>query len=327
MRRRICSTEKPMNYRHIYHAGNFADVVKHLLLVLCIDRLHEKDTPFFVLDAMAGRGLYDLNSAEAQKTREYEPGVGALMKKEFQSADAEIYLDAVRGHFKDNQYPGSPVIVAKMLREKDRLVANELHPEEAEILLESLKGRGNAHVTIEDGYQAIRANIPPAERRGIVLIDPAYEIENNEHQTVIKQMQEWKKRWGMGIYILWLPIKDNLPVQEIYDAAIALDIKRTWLCEYREANLPPLPKSDQGNRARMRSAGVIIFNAPFMVPERAAKALAEIAPVMGGHVKTRWLVPDRVGDQGPGAGRNMKTKEKPRDKPRANVHRIKPRRP
>lgn len=283
-----------MNYRHIYHAGNFADVVKHLLLVLCLDHLHKKETPFFVLDAMAGRGLYDLNSTEAQKTREAEPGIGALMKREFQSDDVELYLESVRGFFEKGQYPGSPLLIARMLREKDRLVANELHPEEAAALRAALKGRGNASVSTEDAYACIRRHIPPEERRGIVLIDPAYEIETKEHEIVIRQMEEWKKRWGTGTYILWLPVKENLPVQAIYEAAEKLNIKRTWLCEYREANLPPAPKSDRGDRVRMRSAAVIIFNTPYLVPERAAKALAEITPAMGGSVKTKWLVPDRV---------------------------------
>ena len=282
-----------MNYRHIYHAGNFADVHKHLVLVLCLDHLRKKDAPFFVLDAQGGAGFYNLKSVEAQKTREYEPGIGALMKAEFKNADVNLYLSKLREDFKKDRYPGSPLIAARMLRDQDRLLANELHKDDVKILKQTLGPRKNAKVTQDDAYQIIRASVPPQERRGLVLIDPPYEIETDEPTILIKQMQEWKKRWPTGTYILWYPVKENLPVAALHEAAAALGINRTWVCEYHDAHLPPLPESDQGNRKRLRSSGLIVFNAPYQVPERVEAALAEIAPVMGGRVQTKWLVADQ----------------------------------
>ena len=282
-----------MNYRHAYHAGNFADVVKHLLLVLCLDHLRKKDAPFFVLDAQGGCGRYDLNSTEAQKTREFEPGIGALMKAMLKNVDANLYLDAVREDFKAMHYPGSPLIAARLLRAQDRMIANELHPDDVSVLEDVLwTYKNNVRVEMEDAYQSVRAHVPPAEKRGLVLIDPPYEIGNNEHDIVIRQMEQWKKRWSTGTYIVWYPVKDNFPSEALHRAAAELGLNRTWVCEHRDANLPPLPASDRGDRKRLRSTGVIIFNTPYMVPERAEAALAEIAGVIGGSVETRWLVPD-----------------------------------
>ncbi len=284
-----------MNYRHIYHAGNFADVVKHLVLALCLEHLCKKDAPFFVLDAHGGTGLYDLASEQAQKTKEHLPGIAALIKKGATNKDAAFYLDAVQKDFAGGHYPGSPMLAARLLREQDRMIANELHPEDMPVLKQNMAGFGNVRVTEMDAFEAIRANIPPEERRGIVLIDPPYEIENNEHEKAAAQMKEWKKRWANGIYILWYPVKESLPVRDtLVEAATALGLPRTWLCEYRGANLPPLPGSDRGDRARMNAAGLIVFNAPYQVPERVEAALMEFAPVLGGGAQTSWLVPDKV---------------------------------
>ncbi len=288
-----------MNYRHIYHAGNFADVVKHLVLALCLEHLRKKDAPFFVLDAHGGTGLYDLSSDQAQKTKEHQPGIAALIKKGAANTDAAFYLDAVRRDFAKGHYPGSPMLAARLLRPQDRMIANELHPEDMQVLKQNMAGFANVRVTEMDAFEVIRANIPPQERRGIVLIDPPYEIENNEHEIVAAQMQQWKKRWANGIYVLWYPIKGSLPVRDtLVEAATALGLPRTWLCEYRGANLPPLPGSDRGDRARMNAAGLIVFNAPYQVPERVEAALMEFAPVLGGGAETRWLVPDKSYQQG-----------------------------
>ena len=279
-----------MNYRHVYHAGNFADVVKHLLLVLCLDHLRKKAAPFFVLDAQGGCGLYNLNSTEAQKTREYEPGIGALMKAQLKNADANLYLDAVREDFQSMHYPGSPLIAARLLRAQDRMIANELHPDDVSVLEDTLWAyKNNVRVEMQDAYQGVRAHVPPAEKRGLVLIDPPYEIGNNEHDIIIRQMREWKKRWPTGTYIIWYPVKDNFPSSALHDAATELGLNRTWMCEHHDANLPPLPNSDRGDRKRMRSTGLIVFNTPYMVPERMEAAMAELAPLIGGKTRTGWL--------------------------------------
>jgi 23S rRNA (adenine2030-N6)-methyltransferase len=272
-----------MNYRHIYHAGNFADVFKHLLMVLCLDRLREKEAPFFALDAHGGCGLYNLHSEEAQKTKEFEDGIGRLMAAAIKNADVNLYLSKVREDWKKGKYPGSPLIIARMLRAQDRLTANELHPDDVKILRQTLGPRKNAEVTEKDAYVVLRAKLPPPEKRGMAVIDPPFE-KTDEFETLAKQMREWQKRWATGTYLIWYPVKDHLSMDTLYKTATALGLNRTWVCEYR-SNAPA-----EGNK--LRATGLMLLNAPYQVPERMDAAMAEAAPVLGGVYTSQWLVPD-----------------------------------
>ena len=222
-----------MNYRHIYHAGNFADIFKHLVFRMVLAYVQQKDKGAFILDAFAGIGLYDLASDQAQRTLEYEGGIGAFMKASFANDDLRAFQDLVRQDFALKLYAGSPVLAAKMLRSQDRLVANELHPEDLIDLRLNLKGTQNAAVTHLDAYESIRGHVPPKERRGIILIDPPFE-KKEEFQLLVQQMAEWKKRWETGCYILWYPIKANALTQidDLYAEAAALKINRTWVSEF-----------------------------------------------------------------------------------------------
>ncbi|PZQ47254.1 MAG: 23S rRNA (adenine(2030)-N(6))-methyltransferase RlmJ, partial [Micavibrio aeruginosavorus] len=148
-----------MNYRHIYHAGNFADVMKHLALCLIIDHLKKKEAPFCVIDAHGGIGLYDLQSIQAQKTMEWADGIGRFAGSDF-TGDFMFYYDAIKNDLCRKFYPGSPLISARMLRENDRLIANELHPDDVETLKIVLRKYKNSRVMHLDAYECIRANIP-----------------------------------------------------------------------------------------------------------------------------------------------------------------------
>jgi 23S rRNA (adenine2030-N6)-methyltransferase len=150
-----------MNYRHIYHAGNFADVIKHLALVLCLDYLKKKDAPLCVIDAHGGCGLYDLSSEQAGKTGEWVHGIGRFSDEKNFPDDLNLYLSIVRPYLSRKTYPGSPVIISDLLRRHDRLIANELHPEDVRTLKENVPG---AQVTHLDAYECIRAHIPPARK-------------------------------------------------------------------------------------------------------------------------------------------------------------------
>jgi 23S rRNA (adenine2030-N6)-methyltransferase len=271
-----------MNYRHIYHAGNFADVLKHLVLVACLGRLQAKDAPMVVLDAHAGAGLYDLSSEEALKTGEAERGVLRLAG----GAEPVLrdYLGAVALDLAAGRYPGSPLIAARMLRPHHRLIANELHASTADELAANLDAP-NARVTRMDAYECIRAHLPPKEKRGLVLIDPPFE-KKDEFETLMRQMTEWKKRWATGIYLLWHPIKAHLPVDALSDAARDLGLPRTWRAEAMAAPL---------DAPGLAGCGVILFNAPFTVPEQVAAALPELAEQMQLHsFKAEWIVPDKA---------------------------------
>src|SRR5215469_12026397 len=166
-----------MNYRHAYHAGNFADVIKHAALVSVLLHLKKKDKPFAVIDTHAGRGIYDTASTEAQKTGEAADGIGRLLAQRFVPGELARYVDIVRS-FGEGRYPGSPLIAARMLRGSDHLVAIEFHTGEYEVLKSELAGVRNARALHADGYRELPRLLPPPERRAVVLIDSPYERED-----------------------------------------------------------------------------------------------------------------------------------------------------
>ncbi len=261
-----------MNYRHIYHAGNFADVIKHLVMVMCIDYLKRKDAPFCVIDAHGGCGLYDLSSEQAEKTGEWKDGIGRLDGMADIPADLALYLDALKKDRAQKRYPGSPMIAGRMVRSMDRVIANELHPEDQKTLRTVMGPKKNVRVTHLDAYECIRANLPPAERRGLVLIDPPFEAKD-EFQTLIRQMKEWKKRWPTGIFLIWYPIKAHLPVKELKESAALLGLPDTWAID--------ILKYPADQPETFNGSGLILFNAPFQIPERIAALLPLLQDRLG----------------------------------------------
>lgn len=278
----FCANAHPMNYRHAYHAGNFADVMKHLTLAVILDHLKKKDTPFSVIDAHGGIGLYDLMGTEANKTGEWVDGIGRF--KDLMSSapdDLALYCDSVCPYIEDNKYPGSPMLITKSLRKQDRLIANELHPQDFETLRGNMRPFANVRVTHMDAYECIRANIPPSEKRGAVLIDPPFE-KTDEFQTLIKQMQEWKKRFANGTFMIWYPIKSHLAVNDLKQAASDLGLPRTWCFE---TLIHPRTQADSFN-----GSGLIVMNTPYMVPERLTALFPLLKGRMGLHdVVGEWL--------------------------------------
>ncbi len=246
-------SRQSLNYRHVYHAGNFADVLKHIVLLLCLDYLQQKEGPICIADAHSGTGLYDLRSEEASRTREWERGIGRLSDKRAAPPDLDLYLAAVRDDLRAGCYPGSPLLMARRLRPQDRLIANELHEPTFEALRGNLAPFANARAMQMDAYEFVRAHIPPKERRGLVLIDPPFE-EKDEFETLARQMQQWKKRWETGVLLIWYPIKAHLPAAGLTNAARRLAFRRTWRVE---TLILPRDRPDTLN-----GCGVIVFNAP-----------------------------------------------------------------
>jgi len=272
-----------MNYRHLYHAGNFADVMKHLALTLILDHMKKKDAPFCVIDAHGGIGLYDLHSVEAQKTREWEAGIGRFADTDMPH-DFAHYYNLIKDDLAHRHYPGSPMIAGRMIRSQDRLIANELHPQDVETLRANLSRFRNARVDHLDAYECIRANIPPKEKRGVILIDPPFE-KKDEFETLIRQMGEWKKRFANGVFILWYPIKAHLGVDGMKEAAGELGLARTWCVE---TLLYPRTRAETFN-----GSGLLIFNAPYQIPERMEAVLPFLKTHMGLHeTVSSWIVPE-----------------------------------
>lgn len=273
-----------MNYRHVYHAGNFADIFKHLILVMVLEYLQNKEKGLFALDAFGGCGLYDLQSTEAQKTHEYDNGVQAFMDIGFANQDLSNFQNILKPYWNMNLYPGSPLLIADKLRPQDRLSANELHPDDLQKLKETLSKTKNTKVLHMDAYESIRASIPPVERRGFVLIDPPFE-RKDEFQVLGQQLEEWVRRWATGCYIVWYPIKANSPTHEMFDAAQELDVKNIWVSEFL---IKPRNTRDSFN-----GCGVMIINTPFQIPERVEALAASLCSALQGlEITSQWLKQD-----------------------------------
>jgi 23S rRNA (adenine2030-N6)-methyltransferase len=249
-----------MNYRHAYHAGNFADVVKHAVLARLVEYLKLKDKAFRVVDTHAGRGMYDLSAEEAGKTGEWKQGIGRILSHRFAPDAASLlapYLDAVwaanpAGGLK--RYPGSPWIVRKLLRKQDRLSAIELHPAEIAELKMLLAGDFQSRAIELDGWLALGAHLPPKEKRGLVVIDPPFE-QDSEFDRMVDGVKGAHKRWPGGTYLLWYPIKDREAVgdfrKRLADSGIPklIDIR----FELRAPSTEP----------RLDGCGLAVVNPPF----------------------------------------------------------------
>ncbi len=253
-----------MNYRHIYHAGNFADVLKHAVLARLIVYLQGKDKAFRVLDTHAGIGLYDLSSEEAQKTGEWQTGIGKLLDKELPPDVAtllEPYLEAVRSLNPDGgvrYYPGSPKLTRMLLRNQDRLSAMELHPDDYETLSDLFEGDFQTRVTKLDGWLAMGAHLPPKEKRGLVLVDPPFEQEG-EYERLVSSLVKAYRRFPNGVYCLWFPMKKGAPIAAFYEA-----LKMSGIPKMLTAELTVV--SDRETTG-LNGSGLIIVNPPYTLKD------------------------------------------------------------
>lgn len=264
-----------MNYRHAYHAGNFADVLKHLVLALVIEHLKQKDSPFRVIDTHAGVGLYDLSGTEAQKTGEWHNGIGRILSHPWPGDVAPLlapYLEAVRAVNPDGDlryYPGSPSIARYLLRDSDVLIANELHKEDHAALSALFARDPQAKILSLDGWTALKSLLPPKERRGLVLVDPPFE-QADELERLISGLKDALKRFATGVYILWFPIKSVRPIDRFYAGISALGPLKLALIELyiRAPNDPE----------RLNGTGLLIVNPPYLLPEQMRALLPALVP-------------------------------------------------
>ncbi|GGA36816.1 23S rRNA (adenine(2030)-N(6))-methyltransferase RlmJ [Pelagibacterium lentulum] len=276
-----------MNYRHAFHAGNFADVVKHITLTRILAHLLRKEAAFRVVDTHAGVGLYDLWGDEAERTGEWREGIARLFNTPPPEAVAELfvpYLDAVRAQNPDGQlryYPGSPFVTRHMLRKQDRLMALELHPSDAQALKENFAGDIQTRVTELDGWAALGTHLPPKERRGLVLVDPPFE-QKGEFQRMVQSLEKVHKRWPTGIYAYWYPIKDPRDVSAYGAALKATGIKKILRLELtiRAASTPP----------RLHGSGMIIINPPFMLEAEMQAILPFLAKRLSDENRGRFSI-------------------------------------
>jgi 23S rRNA (adenine2030-N6)-methyltransferase len=263
-----------MNYRHAFHAGNFADVTKHAVLALVLVHLNRKDTAYRVIDTHAGAGIYDLAGDRAGRTGEWREGIGRILAEPPEPAAAGLlapYLETVgdlRAEHGGMLYPGSPEIARRLTRRQDRLILVEKHPEEVRALAEAMGRDRRAKVVTLDGWTALKAYVPPVEKRGLVLVDPPFE-EPGEFLRMGQAVAEAWRKWRTGLFMLWYPIKRE-------DDADGLDraLSEAGIAKRLRIELVLRPDAGEG---RLRGSGLLLVNPPWTLKADAQVLLPFLA--------------------------------------------------
>jgi 23S rRNA (adenine2030-N6)-methyltransferase len=278
-----------LSYRHAFHAGNFADVFKHVLLLQLIQALQRKEKPFCVLDTHAGAGRYDLYSMVAAKNREYADGIGRLWYQPELGLELNEYRNQVRALNPDGElhyYPGSPRLIRALLRLNDRLILTELHSSDHRLLKAEFAGDRQTAVHHADGYASLKAFLPPVERRGLVFIDPAFELRD-EFDRLLEAVQVIHQRWAGGMIALWYPILDRAP-------------SLRWHRALQELAIPAILCAELGVQPYdapfgLHGCGMVIINPPWRLDDILHRLLPELLQKLrvgeSGQTRLEWLTP------------------------------------
>jgi 23S rRNA (adenine2030-N6)-methyltransferase len=272
-----------MNYRHAFHAGGFADVIKHIVLVRILLYLQEKPAAFRIIDTHAGAGLYDLTGDEARRSGEWLTGIARVMQARFSEATAPLlkpYLDIIRAFNPPGQlaaYPGSPLIARALLRPQDRLTACEVETDARKRLIDGLRRDAQARVVDLDGWMALPAFVPPSERRGLVLIDPPFEAKD-EFERLAKGFCKAFGKWPTGSYLLWYPAKSRRATDQLANevAAATASVKPPGKCLRLEFSVAP-----QAAGSALASSGLLVVNPPFTLHTELRAILPELEKPLG----------------------------------------------
>lgn len=266
-----------MKYRHACHAGNFADVMKHVALIAVLERLKQKDRPIFLLDTHAGRGLYDLGSRDS--AAEAARGIlklAAARPPELPACVAR-YLEIIHsfnagGGGKLRWYPGSPLLAAALLRSQDRMAFCEVQPAEADQLRHELRGDARVGVHCRDGFEASGALLPPPEKRGLVLIDPPYEEQETEFVRVAEALATIATRWPQGVLMAWYPIKQGAVASRLHRRLQDAGVERLLVAE--------LCVHPDDSRAGLNGSGIAIINPPWQLDADLRQAIPLLHTVL-----------------------------------------------
>ncbi|WP_323640606.1 23S rRNA (adenine(2030)-N(6))-methyltransferase RlmJ [Pectobacterium polonicum] len=279
-----------LSYRHSFHAGNHADVLKHTVQSLIITALKEKEKPFLYLDTHAGAGRYQLSGEHAERTGEYLDGIAKIWQRDDIPAELEPYMQAVRTYNHNGQlryYPGSPLIARQLLREQDKLHLTELHPSDFPLLRNEFQKDVRTKVSRDDGYQQLKSQLPPLSRRGFVLIDPPYELKT-DYQAVVKGIKEGHKRFGTGVFALWYPVVLRQHIKRMLK-----ELEATGIRNILQIELAVLPDSD---RYGMTASGMIVINPPWKLAAQMKSVLpwlhSVLVPEGTGHTLVEQIVPE-----------------------------------
>ena len=263
-----------LSYRHAFHAGNHGDVLKHSVLALIVEHLQKKPKPFVYIDTHAGAGRYDLRSEWAQKNREFESGILPLWQRSDIPAGLRPYIDIVQKMNPNGElqcYPGSPWLVRQLMRPQDKARLFELHSNEIQNLEKLFEKDPNVHVQHSDGLQALKAILPPLERRAITLIDPSYEIKQ-DFIHVVGAIKEAHRRFAIGVYMLWYPVIHRAYINRLENELAKSGVRNILLGE-----LTVKSESEQG----MRGSGIVVVNPPWTLQENLQQILPFLAGLLG----------------------------------------------
>ena len=278
-----------LSYRHSFHAGNHADVLKHIVQSLILNSLQQKEKPFVYHDTHSGVGRYDLTHEWSEKTGEYKQGIARIWQQDNIPAELDSYLDAIRQLNQGETlryYPGSPRVARAHLREQDRMVLTELHPSDYPLLEQEFHRDRQVSIYKEDGFARLKASLPPQERRGLVLIDPPYELAK-EYRDVVRAIAQSYKRWATGIYAIWYPVVNRCDIDDMLEGLQGLEIRKILQIE--------LGVAPDTNERGMTASGMIVITPPWTLESQMQTILPflkqAIAPATG-HYKVEWVVPE-----------------------------------
>ncbi|EPH5256699.1 23S rRNA (adenine(2030)-N(6))-methyltransferase RlmJ [Vibrio cholerae] len=278
-----------LSYRHSFHAGNHADVLKHIVQSLILNSLQQKEKPFVYHDTHSGVGRYDLTHEWSEKTGEYKQGIARVWQQDNIPVELDSYLDAIRQLNQGKTlryYPGSPRVARAHLREQDRMVLTELHPSDYPLLEQEFHRDRQVSIYKEDGFARLKASLPPQERRGLVLIDPPYELAK-EYRDVVRAIAQSYKRWATGIYAIWYPVVNRCDIDDMLQGLQGLEIRKILQIE--------LGVAPDTNERGMTASGMIVINPPWTLESQMQTILPflkqAIAPTTG-HYKVEWVVPE-----------------------------------
>ncbi|GLQ73078.1 23S rRNA (adenine(2030)-N(6))-methyltransferase RlmJ [Vibrio penaeicida] len=278
-----------LSYRHSFHAGNHADVLKHIVQSLILNALNQKEKPYVYHDTHSGVGRYDLTHEWSEKTGEYKQGIARLWQANNLPEEIHTYLEAVQSLNQDSSlryYPGSPRVARAHIRKQDRMVLTELHPSDHPLLEQEFHRDRQVSIYKEDGFQRLKASLPPKERRGLVLIDPPYELAH-EYRDVVNAIAQSHKRWATGVYAIWYPVVNRHDIDDMLSGLEKLGIRKILQIE--------LGVSADTNERGMTASGMIVINPPWKLESQMKEILPYlkevIAPVTG-HFKVEWIVPE-----------------------------------
>ncbi|MCK3658132.1 rRNA methyltransferase [Pasteurellaceae bacterium Pebbles2] len=280
-----------LSYRHSFHAGNHADVLKHIVQMLIIENLTQKEKGFYYLDTHSGVGRYRLFSDEAEKTAEYKEGIARLWEQTDLPAEVQRYINLIKkvnyGGKELRYYAGSPLIAALMLREQDRALLTELHPADFPLLRNNFKEYQNINTKRDNGFQQIKATLPPKERRGLVLIDPPYELKE-DYDLVVQAIAEGYKRFATGIYAIWYPVVLRQQIKRM-----VRNLQDTNIRKILQIELAVRPDSDQRG---MTASGMIVINPPWQLESQMKSVLPylvkTLVPEGTGSWSVNWITPE-----------------------------------